>query len=90
MQSSKKDRLQQYIWPVDDPTSNSYHWQQAQYDLRCSDLRQKQQELLGKSFAPPAVAGRATIDYEAKPLFFAWSKNKSELETKLSGFINYV
>ena len=82
MQSSK-DRLQQYIWPVDDPISNSYHWQQAQYDLRCSDLRQKQQELL-------AVAGRPTIDYEAKPLFFAWNKNKSELETKFSGFINYV
>lgn len=79
MQSSR-DRLQQYIWPVDDPTSNSYHWQQAQYDLRCSELRQQQQELLGKSPAPPAVAGRATIDYEAKPLFFAWSKNKPDAQ----------
>jgi hypothetical protein len=73
---SSKDRLQQYIWPVDEPRSNSFHWQQAQYDLRCSELRQKQQELLGKS--PAAAAGRATIDNSAKPFFFAWSKTKPE------------
>lgn len=72
----------------DEKAMKTSDWQ-SEYDARCANLRQKQQELAAQQNGNgPVIAGVQTRHQDDSPAFYAWQQTGKYLSSKVSSLAN--